>query len=72
MEFAPAAKLRHEHCITFAAFMFFSALLIGALLYWPPTFSKPRDWLVVAVAMCFPIVTVISFRACTRFGRRKR
>jgi hypothetical protein len=71
MEFAPAAKLRHEHCITFAAFVVFSALLIGVLFFWPPTFSKPRDWLVVAMAMLFPIIAVISFRACTGIARQK-
>ncbi len=72
MEFAPGAKLRHEHCITFAAFVVFSALLIGVLLFWPPTFSKPRDWLVVAVAVFFPMIAAISFKLCAGIGRQNR
>jgi uncharacterized membrane protein YbhN (UPF0104 family) len=73
MELALCADRRRcEHCFTFAAFVFFSALLIGVLLYWPPTFSKPRDWLIVALAMFFPIIAVISFQLCARIGRRNR
>jgi phosphotransferase system glucose/maltose/N-acetylglucosamine-specific IIC component len=70
MKFAPTARWLGEPCINFAAFVLFSAILIGAFIYSPPAFSKPRDWLVIAVALFFVIMTVISFRLCASFGRQ--
>ena len=55
-------KRRLGQYITFAIFVFFSALEIAGLFYQPPTFSTLKDWIVVGGAIFFPIMAIISFR----------
>lgn len=60
------AALRKEQRRTFLAFLLFSILEIGVLVYIRPDFTHWRDWIIAAGAIFFPILAVISFLSMRR------
>src|SRR5882672_12686935 len=58
----PSKETPKEKWINFLAFVGFSALEIGVLIWGNLTFQKWRDWVIVAGALFFPILAMISLR----------
>jgi hypothetical protein len=58
-----SAKQRREKRNQFLGFVFFSVFELGYLFFSRPTFSSLVDWLILAGAIFFPIMALISWRS---------
>jgi hypothetical protein len=58
---AAEAEWRRERRNSFWTWAGLSVLVIGYLIWKPPTFSTWRDWFIVGGAIFFPVLAIVSF-----------